>query len=412
LLLVAACGDTTQPRDLHQGGSITLPAPCGYTVKTHDGASRPQAAQNRFGADPTPRFVHLNVAHDPSTSIAILWRTNDETTLATTVQYGENGKTDRSAVGFTFVYDTGDNQEVRIHETHLCGLQPDTQYTYRVGGGSAFSPVATFRTAPDRKLSPDAEVTVLVAGDTRDSLSTWGQVMSTAFALQQPDLVLFSGDMILLGPVQDDWDQWFGAVSAQLPSVPMMVAHGNHEVNGVNWFSQFAMPGDEQNFAVDFGPVHLTVANDTPPDAAELTTTIAQTLDQNLAGGDGAPWSVEMNHKTMWSAAMSRHATDTTTVRAALQPIIDAHQVDLVLNGHDHDYERTKPMRGATAGSGTTYVRFGSAGASLDPSGSDYWTAKSESTYSFGILRARVGVMQLTAYRSDGSMLDSLTLTK
>ena len=298
-----------------------------------------------------------------------------------------------------------------MHETHLCGLQPDTQYSYRVGGKGIWSPTYTVRTAPDRAASPDAQLTIAVLGDSRGNYATWGMALKAAFQTAQPDLVLFSGDMVSLGPVQDDWDQWFGQSEDELHTAPLVVAHGNHEVNGVNFFSQFAMPGDEQNFGVDFGPLHLAVANDTPPDTETLSDT-AQFLDGNLAPGDSAPWSAVMTHKTMWSAAVSDHPMDTTTTRAALQPTVDAHQVDLAFEGHDHNYERTVPMKGTAAGSGTTYVRMGTAGAPLEVSGTDYWTAATESTYGFGIARARAGQFSFTAYRLDGSIIDSFTLSK
>ena len=57
--------------------------------------------------------------------------------------------------------------------------------------------------------------------------------------------------------------------------------------------------------------------------------------------------------------------------------------MDLVLSGHDHDYERSKPMRGATPGAGTVYVVVGSSGAPLYDNGSDVWTQLSEKTFSF-----------------------------
>src|SRR5262245_54686997 len=157
--------------DLLQGGTLMLEQ-CGYEVKTVDGASRPELGEAMLGADPTPRFVHLHVGPDPKSNIAILWRTKDEDTLATTVQYGKNGMTDKSQRGVTYYYDSAMSGRIRMHETHLCGLEPDTEYSYRVGGAAngteSWSPVYKFRTAPDRSKSPDAEVEVLVIGDTRD----------------------------------------------------------------------------------------------------------------------------------------------------------------------------------------------------------------------------------------------------
>src|SRR5581483_4333203 len=180
----AGCS-SSMPPDPKMGGSLTLDAPCGYTVTTVNDASRPLISKDHtLGADPTPKLVHLNVPHDARTGMAVLWRTNDETTMATEVQFGAGTSLDQTVEGISFVYDPDPNTEIRMHETHLCGLQPDTQYSYRVGGGPSgkevWSPTYTFRTAPDRAASPDAQVQLLVIGDTRDKPSIWGQALKTA----------------------------------------------------------------------------------------------------------------------------------------------------------------------------------------------------------------------------------------
>jgi hypothetical protein len=413
-----------QPKDRHQGGSILLPAPCSYTVTTVYGASRPEPQTVTLGNDPTPKLVHLNVANDASTGMAILWRTNDNTTLATTVQYGVGGALDKSVDGFTFVYDyvdvDGNDATLRMHETHLCGLLPDTQYSYRVGGADAdnhgvWSDTYSFRTAPAR-TAPDSHVVFLVLGDTRDGYSTWGQILKTAFAQAVPDFILFSGDETNDGQVQSEYDAWFMAADPILASTPMIVAHGNHEINSVNFFSQFAMPGDEQNFGLDIGPAHLTVANDTPLDPGDLQGKNAQLLDTNLQAAAGAPWSLLMHHKPMFSASAGPHPGDVTIMRQAWQSIVDSHLVDLVFNGHDHDYERSRPMRGATPGQtnhdGTIYVVAGSAGADLYDNGMSFWTQYSEKTNNFLVVDVRAGTIKVNAYRADGSPLDSFTLNK
>jgi hypothetical protein len=404
--------------DLHQGGTISLAAPCNYTVKTPDGASVPDDGDDTWfiGSDGTPQYVHLGVPGDPTTTMAVLWRTNDNETLATQVQYGLNGKTDQTAHGFTFVYDTGTGGSVRMHETHLCGLAPDTEYTYRAGGIDAggketWSQTYTFRTAPK---DPNAELLFLVIGDTRDGYDVWGNSLKQALQIDTPDYVLFSGDATTLGPIQDEWDAWFKAADPLLASLPMIYAHGNHDVNSTNYFSQFAQPGNEQDFAMDMGPLHLTVANDTPVDSADLQGLNAQLLDQHL--NTNQPWSILIHHKPMFSAAAGPHPEDVTMERMAWESIVDAHRVDLDLSGHDHDYERSKPVRngkvGNTNADGTVFVVVGSAGAPLYDKGSDFWTAYSEKTYSFALVRVKTGLITINAYRQDGSVLDNSTLTK
>jgi hypothetical protein len=424
-LLAAGCffeKEIAKKKDLHEGGSIMLES-CGYTVTTQPGASIPQLGVAILGPDPTPKYVHVNVGKDARTGAAILWRTNDEATFATTVQYGLSGKTDQSQQGITFVYDfdaptMAGITSVRMHETHLCGLVPDTEYTYRVGGvggdgKEAWSPLYTFRTLPQDPTTP---VTILVLGDTRDSPSQWSATLQQAFSMGQPDLVLFDGDGVFEGALQDEWEAWFDAAQAQLPLVPMILAHGNHDLNSVNWFSQFAQPGDEQNFTVSFGAVHLTVANDTPMDFADVPGVLAQTLDTNLKEGMGAPWNLLLHHKPMYSAAAGPHVSDVTMMRQAWGSIVDQDRVDMVFNGHDHDYERSKPIRGnavqPSASQGTVFVVVGSAGANLYDNGSSFWTAFSEKTFSFALVQVRAGSLKLNAYRADGSMLDSFMITK
>src|SRR5205807_4360370 len=107
--------------------------------------------------------------------------------------------------------------------------------------------------------------------------------------------------------------------------------------SSVNFFSQFAMPGDEQNFAVAFGPIHLTVANDTAINMADVTGRLASMLGTNLAAGNSAPWNLLMHHKGMFSAAAGPHVSDVLFMRNAWESIIDANRVDMVFNGHDHD---------------------------------------------------------------------------
>src|SRR5438552_880893 len=100
--VVIGCGKGTPKMmvDPHLGGSIML-SQCNYSVSTVAGASVPQPGSASLGSGPTPKLVHLNVANDPRTGVAVLWRTDDDATLATTVQYGVGGKMDQTQEGFT-----------------------------------------------------------------------------------------------------------------------------------------------------------------------------------------------------------------------------------------------------------------------------------------------------------------------
>lgn len=409
LALLAACSGLPAAADAGAGGSIFLPAPCGYEVTTRPGASPPVPGSDVLGDDPTPRQIHLGLAADPARSMVVLWRTGDERTLATTVQLGKAAVGELSVSGLTYTF--GD---ARMHEAHLCGLDPDTEYRYRVGGDGAWSPEYTFRTAPDPATQPAVPVTAVVLGDARDDAGLFAQLLSAAVEQVEPDLLIFTGDAVTNGGTLARWDAFFDAAEGQLRSRPLLSAHGNHEANSVIYYSMNAHPAPEDVFALDYGPLHLVFLNDSPIDPAAIAGDQRDFLDADLTAAAAAPWKIVVHHRPTWSAG-SGHGSD-IDLRAAWAPVIDAHHVDLVLNGHDHNYERSKPIRDSlsrpTPAEGTIYVVAGAAGADLHVSGTGWWTAVSEATPHFVVLRAMGGQLDAQAFRLDGTMLDAFSIGK
>ncbi len=402
------------------GGSLQLEQ-CGYPVVTRSGASKPVLGSAKLGANPDPYQIRLGIAGPPPTSMVVQWETRDQSTLATTVQYGKAAVSEHTQEGVTFLFGTGfsgTGDPVRVHETHLCGLEADTQYVYRVGGVGAdgaekWSKEFHFRTAPDAHADPSAQVTVLVLGDTRDGYDTWGKLLKAGQTMASPDLILFTGDAVTFGQLQEQWDAFLDASGEILAGVPMVAAHGNHETNSINFFSLMAMPGNEQNFSFDYGPFHLTVLNDTPEDPSEIAGKQRDFLAADLIAHDSAPWKFVLHHKPLWSAAS--HGNDVELL-TNWGPLYDAHHVDLVINGHDHNYERSFPMFGsqvkASPAEGTVFLVAGSAGVELYDNGHGFWTAYSEKAQNMVVLKVRAGQLQLDAFRADGTAMDSLQINK
>jgi hypothetical protein len=405
-----------------EGGSFPL-AQCGYPVVTRVGASPPVLGTAVLGTDPTPFHVHLGIAGPASTSMVVQWETKDQSTLATTVQYGKQtggSVADQHQDGVTFAYGTGfsgNGDLVRVHETHLCGLEPDTVYTYRVGGVGAdgaekWSPEYDFRTAP--APGGDTEISVLILGDTRDGYDTWGKLLEKGQQMFSPDLVLFTGDAVTFGAIQEDWNAFFDAGAGVLEHVPMIAAHGNHDTNSINFFSLFAMPGSEQVFGMDYGPFHLTMLNDSPENEADIAGAERDFLEHDLMTHGDATWKFVMHHKPLWSAA-GNHGSD-PVLQAQWGPLYDQYHVDLVINGHDHNYERSFPMFGnqvkSSPAEGTVYLVAGSAGAELYDNGTGFWTAYSEKTHNMALLKVRQRSLTLDAYRDDGSRMETFSIDK
>lgn len=391
------------------GGMLEIPG-CGYSVTTRLGAEAPRLANElALGLDPTPMQIHLGIMGDPKTSVVIQWRTVDETTRASTAHWGPGTSLSETTQGIEFGFKATGTQIYRVHQVHLCGLQPGTTYSYQVGSPGHLSPVFSFHTAPDVTANPDREVVFGFVGDSRGGYDIWEQLLGQ-LQMRSPDLVLFSGDAVTVGLTQYEWDDFFTRAQPLFATVPVIAAHGNHEVNAVNYFAQLAQPGDQQNFGLDYGHAHITVANDTPENLSDLTGSIRDAIAADFTASDSARWKLFMHHQPMWSAS-TRHGSS-TTLQQSWQPLVDQHGIDLVLSGHDHDYEITKPLvgnqvQGSSAGA-TVYVVAGGAGAELYPNGTDFWTQYSESAYSAAVLHVSKTQLTLDPFHPDGSALGAM----
>jgi 3',5'-cyclic AMP phosphodiesterase CpdA len=105
------------------------------------------------------------------------------------------------------------------------------------------------------------------------------------------------------------------------------------------------------------------------------TTWLGSTL-ATMRGDRSIDFIVAFFHQCAYSTC-NVHASD-GGIDKYWTPLFDQYQVDLVINGHNHVYERTDPIRGGsptgeapigatidTVTQGTTYVTAGGAGKSL-----------------------------------------------
>lgn len=409
------CGDDPieDPEFTDSGGTLEVSG-CDYSITTRLGAEPPRVASMTAGPDPTPKHVHLGFVGDPRTSMVAQWRTNDEDkTRATIVRYARGADLPEAAltetgVGITFGYRSTGTQIYQIHQGHMCGLEPGTDYSYQVGGGGTFSPVYTFRTAPDIEANPDSEVVIANLGDSRDGYDVWSALVEEV-AKRSPDLILFSGDAVTIGLTQFEWEEFFSRAEPLFARAPIISAHGNHEVNSVNFYSQFAMPGDQETFGFDWGHAHITVANDSPEDISYIAGKFRDAISADFERSANARWKLMTHHQAMWSASL-RHGSS-ITLQDAWGPLIDQHRIDLVLAGHDHCFEISKPLDNgvvqASNATGTVYVVNGGAGAELYPNGMDFWTEYSEMTHAGSTIRVTRDSMTMESFRPDGTTINA-----
>jgi hypothetical protein len=85
--------------------------------------------------------------------------------------------------------------------------------------------------------------------------------------------------------------------------------------------------------------------------------------------------------------------------------VFERYHVDMVFNGHDHDYERSIVNN-------VTYIVTGGGGSPLYNNGHSPWTVYSEKTYHYCLLSVNSSTVTFEAKKPDGSVFDLFILTR
>ncbi|MCS5690716.1 metallophosphoesterase [Cyanobium sp. FGCU-6] len=216
------------------------------------------------------------------------------------------------------------------------------------------------------------------------------------------DLVLMGGDNIYpsgdLALVEATFNRPYRELLAA--GVPFHAVLGNHDIRTGNGNPQVAYPPFGMKgrwYSLRRGPVafFLLDTNVNAPWQHQLPW-----LKRELAASD-APWKVVVGHHPLYSSGL--YGNDPAAI-ARLAPLFRRHGVQLYINGHDHNYERSKPLQG------TTYLTVGGGGATLRPVKAEAQSARALSVHSFAELLVQGERLTITAWDLNGSRIDSAVL--
>lgn len=321
--------------------------------------------------------------HGPG-RVTVLWG-EDGNSEPRTVTLTSSGRPDRTA---TSRVTSG------IHAAEFDDLVPGVEYRYSIGGrqGSFIAP-------------PDAsqEVRFAVFGDSRDGDAVHRQIVGQVVA-RRPDFYLTTGDDVARGDSLSEWKNFFEIERPLMATTPFSGVRGNHDV-GALYENLVRLKSDTPGAgptwgSLDIGPAHFLLL-DTESSLA-VGTPQYQFVQRDLSAHQGKPLFVLM-HRPMFSSGWHGGAQN-PGLAATLAPLFQKYGVDVVFQGHDHDYERSRPINGVT------YVVTGGAGAPLRGVGRSEWTAISESVSHFVMVDVRPTWIRVTATRLDGTQLDAFEI--
>jgi calcineurin-like phosphoesterase family protein len=280
----------------------------------------------------------------------------------------------------------------------LSNLEPNTVYCYEIEDW--LTPVG-FRTAP--RAGTGVRVRFVVFGDSGgDSRGLLRPTMDRV----PFDLMLHVGDIAYSdGSLANFEAKFFDTYSTLLEHVPIFPASGNHEyaTAAAAYRQVFALPengapdGLERWFSYDWGDIHF-VALDTELVAAPQAAWLERDLTNNVL-----PWKVVYMHRPPYSSGSHGSSLG---VREAFSPLFERFGVQLVLSGHDHDYERTKLI------GGVTYIVTGGGGYSVRNVGSSEFTVYSQAVFHLVQAEVREDELLLRAIGASGEVIDETTIAR
>ena len=200
-------------------------------------------------------------------------------------------------------------------------------------------------------VSASGAISVVAVGDIADCSDDECPAASTAelASSYRPEVVLALGDLQYpsgaLTDFQAEYDQTWGALRDVTMPVP-----GNHEYyteGAAGYYAYFgatARPGSNGYYSYDVGGWHLVALNTNNECgyvACDDGSDQQQWFADDLAASD-ARCTLAYWHHPRWSTG--EHLD--TEASNALWRTAAAGDVDLVLNGHDHDFERFAPQDG------------------------------------------------------------------
>jgi Purple acid Phosphatase, N-terminal domain/Calcineurin-like phosphoesterase len=415
-----------------------------------------------------PNGVHLTYGADPRRRMAVSWATPSSVRrprleLGTDRHYGLTlGADSRSSKDVGTVY----------HHVDLSRLRPGTTYHYRLTHRGATPVTGTFTTAPKEPRA----FRFAAFGDMGVNRAAAQHV--AMIGEQRPDFAFVVGDLCYAdtsggtgagGPATQDfevWDRWLRQIQPSAAAVPWMTTVGNHEMEAGNgelgyagYLDRFSLPGNGApgapvTYSFTYGNVGFVAldGNDASYEISRNNGYVGEELDSwlvrrltRLRADPDIDFVVVGFHNCMYCTNLV-HGSDGGN-RSRWEPIFDRFTVDLVVNGHNHCYERTHPVRGGFAvreapqgavidsSEGTTYLTAGGAGAAVYDSGgmpTSYvtveggvrvpeatdWSSVVDNEHSIGFVdvrpRNRHGVarMKLTALSTSGTVIDTLTLRR
>ena len=364
---------------------------------------RIRAQNENQGASSFVVKPYLQIGHSPSThSLDLLWQTSDEksnwvveTRLSGSKIWLMAGQPDVSTISVA-----GVNQR-KAYKVYLKNLVAGSLFDYRLSKNGKIIFTTTAARAPkDLKQSYRFVTFGDIGAGTTDA-----KLLAEQAFLAKPDMVVVPGDIVYEHGLISEYDTNFWPVynadtlnhygAPLMRSIPFVAAPGNHDVDtrdldkypdGLAYFSFWDQPLNGfispeggpvvpvlkasavnrrsfigsaggaypvmTNFSMNYGNGHWLFL-DSNPYVDWTDSLLRDWVKKDLIAAKDAGWRFVVFHHPGFSSA--REHFEQQHMRL-LSPLFEAGKVDIVFNGHVHNYQRSYPLQFVPDKKGTLLV--------------------------------------------------------
>ena len=327
------------------------------------------------------------------TELNFAWYSVDNGSAATpVVHFGTDRNNLTAYTGTSGDVDTSLTDGVAYNYNHVTvtGLQENTTYYYTVEKNGVESEVETYQThsfdtvkmlyvgdpqiGASKGQPQNGEELVAESGAAntaaRNDAFGWNRTLEAAIA-QDSDVsfIISAGDQVnKTGQAKEE--EYAGYLNPDvLASLPVATTIGNHDSLNPDYMYHFHNPNTTEygatqaggDYYYSYGSGLFIVLNTNNYNVAEHEQAIAEAV----ASDPDAAWRVVTIHQDIYGSGLDHSDTDGMILRTQLTPIFDEYDIDVVLQGHDHTYSRSKLLYG----DGQTH---GAYEFQLNADGSDY----------------------------------------
>jgi hypothetical protein len=348
-----------------------------------------------------------------------------------TITWRSKGAKDSIRWGYSNSYEKGkflgvkrDGYEDNFYDYNFPVLTPNETIYYKIydSNASGWTQEKTYSTADDVN---NTKFSFLAMGDSRTYVDDWHDV-SNAANTNSTDFTLFTGDIVSKGGDSEDWNEWFEYGEDFLEKNLVYHTIGNHECRsgGVDVYANnFCLPenpaGTKFYYSFTYGnAVFICLDTEEGITPTEVAIQYAWLKDVLQANADKT-WKIVWFHRPFYTTG--GHAGEMNSKMNTWFDAFDTYGVDMIFNGHDHMYERTKPIQkntkvvdeyGSGAGQGRCQIVCGGAGAPLYNPGSASWLAASAKKFHYCKIEIDGYDLNLEVYDENNTMFDDLKIHK